>query len=592
MIRYFILLSLGFLFSVQNISASETEQIEITIDSLEQLISESSDNRDNGQWYLEISIEREYLKQYAEAILQIDHAIICAENIPNYNFMAQCLVRKAYIYIRSTRDIKIRAKKISPIIKELVLMMDKVYLPITRSRIYSLQGIQVEIEHNYDDSEEMFNELIAFQIKAIEELDLQQDPIPGLDLVIDLNYKKIEIASALISWSRFDEAYFYIDQVLSSKKSKLNPHASILVKMLAYQLLSEAYFDQKKTWLVKDAVDSTLFYCNQLPGTSFDRHKANALELVHKLLYEIGNYDQAYKVHLQFTELRELDFNEAEILAQGKAESNLKMLTDSISQAQMLIDKNIKIEAKKQENTWLILGVTILLLALVVVFVLLKKIKTSKTVIEQQNHQVTEALEEKGLLLKEVHHRVKNNMQLVSSLLELQSEFAKDDFAKQILSEGNDRIKALAFAHQKLYQNEDYENIELNDYFNQIILHLLGQTDCKTIIDVPENFLLNIERGQVLGFIINELITNSLKYAWKNTVKEKQISLTVSISNNEIAFIYKDNGIGFPEDFSLGNSNSLGYTLIPSFVKRQLKGAISCKTDNGAEIKITFPSEN
>ena len=589
MIKYIILFSFCFLFSIQHINASGNEEIEITIDSLEQLISESSDNRDNGQWYLEISIEREYLKQYAEAILQIDHAIICAEKINNYNFMAQCLVRKAYIYIRSTRDIKIRAKKISPIIKELVLIMDKVYLPITRAGIYSLQGIQVEIEHNYDDSEEMFNELIAFQRKAIEELDLQQDTIIGKDLVIDRNYKKIEIASALISWSRFDEAYIYIDQILSSKDSKSSPTASIFVKMLAYQLLSQAYFDEKKTWLVKAAVDSTLFYCNQLPGTSYDRHKANAFELDHKILYEIGEYEQAYKVHLQFTELRELDFNEAEILAQGKAESNLKMLSDSISQAQVLIDKNLKIETKKQENTWLSVGVSILLIALILVFILLRKINTSKTIIEEQNQQVNEALEEKELLLKEVHHRVKNNMQLVSSLLELQSEFAKDDFAKQVLSDGNDRIKALAFAHQKLYQNEDYENIELNDYFNQIILHLLGKADCKTTIDVPKNFVINIERGQVLGFIINELITNSLKYAWKNTNKEKLISFSMSTNNNEINFLYKDNGIGFPDDFSLGDSNSLGYTLIPSFVKRQLKGNVSCKNNDGAEIKITFP---
>ena len=589
MMRYILIFALCALFPSGYITASETEDLETGIDSLEQLISVSTNERDKGQWYLEISSKREYLKQYAEAILQIDNAIISAKNASDYNFMAQCLVRKAYIYIRSSRDVKLRAKKIAPVIEDLVAIIELVDVPITRSRIYSLQGIQVEIEHNYDDSEEMFNGLISFQKKAIEELDRQQNTITGLDLIIDRNYKKLELASTLISWDRFDEAIEYLTQTINSEASKINPGSSIFIKMLSHQLLAETYYGKKQFKPLKAEMDSTLFYCNLLPEKSYDNYKINSYELIHRLLYEIGEYEQAYDVHLQYSALRELDFNETEILAQGKAESNLKMLTDSISQAQILVDKNIKIETKKQENTWLTIGISILLVSLGVVFFLLKKIRASKLVIEQQNLVVTEALEEKGLLLKEVHHRVKNNMQLVSSLLELQSEFAEDDFAKQVLSEGNDRIKALAFAHQKLYQNEDYENIELNDYFNQIIFHLLRHTQCKTTINVPENFLINIERGQVLGFIINELIVNSLKYAWNNSVKEKHISFSMSINSDRIDFIYQDNGGGFPEGFSLENSNSLGYTLIPSFVKRQLKGVVSCANNNGAVIKISFP---
>ena len=589
MIKYLLIFTLCALVPSSYINASETEEVESQIDSLDQLISSSSNLRDQGQWYLNISYKREHLKQYAEAVLQVDNAIICAEQIPDYNFMAQCLSVKAYFYINSSFDIQIRAKKIAPIIDDLLAIMDKVYLPITRSRIYSLQGIQAEIKHNYDDSEEMFNELIAFQIKAIEELDLQPDTISGLDLISNRNYKKLELASTLTSWNRYDEALVYIDEILHSEASKLDPSATIMVRLLANQLLAEIYHGQKKYTQSKNAIDSTLYYCDQLPETGYVIYKTYAYELINKILFDIGEYEHAYQILVQFSELRELDFNEAEILAQGKAESNLKMLTDSISQAQILIDKNTKIETKKQENTWLTIGISILFLALAIVFLLLRKLKANKLVIEDQNQIVTEALEEKELLLKEVHHRVKNNMQLVSSLLELQSEFAKDEFSKQVLSEGNDRIKALAFAHQKLYQNEDYENIELNDYFKQIIFHLLRQTDCKTTIDVPENFLINIERGQVLGFIINELIVNSLKYAWESAAKEKHISFSMTINSNKIDFVYKDNGIGFPKDFELESSNSLGYTLIPSFVKRQLKGTVSCTNNNGAEIKISFP---
>jgi two-component sensor histidine kinase len=205
-----------------------------------------------------------------------------------------------------------------------------------------------------------------------------------------------------------------------------------------------------------------------------------------------------------------------------------------------------------------------------------------------EKEELAKQLDDNNILLKEVHHRVKNNMQLVSSLLELQSEFATDDFSKDVLRKGNDRIKALAFAHQKLYQNEDYENIELKDYFNQIIHHLLGNTDCKATIDIPDDLLINIERGQVLGFIINELIVNSLKYAWPNKIDKKCLSVFITIKDKYLYFVYRDNGIGFPKTFSLKENKSLGYTLIPSFVKRQLKGTMSCSNANGVIVKITF----
>lgn len=589
MIRNFTFFSILFLLITGDMKASENEFSINLIDSLEQLIKNSTELRDKGQYHLEIAEEREYLKQYAEAIIQVDQAIICAENIPNYNFMAQCLVRKAYIYVNSSSDVKLRAKKIAPVIKQIEAIIDKVSLPLTRAQIYTLRGIQVEIEHDYDDSEEMFKALIAFQKKAIEELELQQDTIDGLDLVNNRNYKKLEIASALNSWDRYDEALIYLNQVLNSKFSESGSDATLLVKMLANQLLVEAYFGLEEKVNLDLAIDSTLFYCGQLTHNSSFRYKLYAYELIHKVLYEMEDFERAYNVHLKYAELREQDFNESEVLALGKAESNLKMVKDSINQAQILIDKNMKIEAKTNQNSWLTIGISISLIALAVVFFLLRQIRASKVVIENKNQQVTEALEEKGLLLKEVHHRVKNNMQLVSSLLELQSEFAKDEFSKKILSEGNDRIKALAFAHQNLYQNEDYENIELNEYFDQIIYHLLGQVNCETTINVPPNFVINIERGQVLGFIINELIMNSLKYAWLQPNSQKHITFSMEIENDEIEFVYQDNGVGFPEDFSLADSKSLGYTLIPSFVKRQLKGKVTCTNENGAVIKITFP---
>jgi len=291
------------------------------------------------------------------------------------------------------------------------------------------------------------------------------------------------------------------------------------------------------------------------------------------------------------------------IKLEGLTFGKYKLLVKAINQdgESKVFSSSFHVKKDWYQMLWFKFFVGFLAILLVVVLIYIKnkralriqkklELQVSQKTIELnlEKEELAKQLDDNKILLKEVHHRVKNNMQLVSSVLELQSEFTTDEFAKQVLNEGNDRIKALAFAHQKLYQNEDYENIELKDYFNQIIHHLLLKTACEAIVEIPTDFLINIERGQVLGFIVNELVVNSLKYAWKNSYGEKNIFLSIKLKENALEFLYKDNGAGFPKEFSLGASNSLGYTLIPSFVKRQLKGTLNCTNNNGAEIKITF----
>lgn len=219
----------------------------------------------------------------------------------------------------------------------------------------------------------------------------------------------------------------------------------------------------------------------------------------------------------------------------------------------------------------------------------LQRLVDEKTMeLQEEKDEVISQLSQKELLLKEVTHRVKNNMQMVSSILELQSFRAKDDLSKQALDEGISRINSLAMAHQNLYQNEDFTNINLKEYLGLILRYLID--DDKYIIEfqVPENYLIDIEKAQALGFILNELLTNSIKYAWADETAEKNIKFKIETVNDKTVATYHDNGIGFKDGYSFENDRSLGNVLITSFVQRQLEGELEMTNDGGAKTTITF----
>lgn len=275
-------------------------------------------------------------------------------------------------------------------------------------------------------------------------------------------------------------------------------------------------------------------------------------------------------------------------------------LTNNISNSK-IISVNFSVKPYYYQTTWFIILLVMASLVIIIIYFRYrinkaKKIelaleetieeKTKQIVVEK--NEVTKQLNEKELLLKELNHRVKNNFQMVSSLLELQSSYSNSDEIKSSFSIGINRIKSLALAHQTLYGDEKITNINLNLYLNSIVSTLLNETDITVNLEIDNNYTINIEKAQSIGFIINELITNSIKYAWKPNKKNKFISIIFSKTNNLTTLRYTDNGIGFSSDFDLEKTNTLGYTLIKSFVSRQLSGNLNILNDNGSVILITF----
>lgn len=202
------------------------------------------------------------------------------------------------------------------------------------------------------------------------------------------------------------------------------------------------------------------------------------------------------------------------------------------------------------------------------------------------------SLREKQVLLSEIHHRVKNNMQVISSMLDLQSEYIKDKKNYYIFKESQNRIKSMALIHEKLYRSKDLANINFSDYIRSLTDSLLrsyresaGMVDLKMDI---ENISLGIDTAIPCGLIINEIFTNSLKHAFpKNREGEIKIALRKN-DEDEIELTISDNGVGIPEELNFRNTESLGLQLVVTLTEHQLQGKIEHIKRDGTTFYIKF----
>jgi PAS domain S-box-containing protein len=217
---------------------------------------------------------------------------------------------------------------------------------------------------------------------------------------------------------------------------------------------------------------------------------------------------------------------------------------------------------------------------------------TERKLFEQK---ISQSLKEKELLLKEIHHRVKNNLQVVSSLLKLQSGYIKDnnlhEHSHDILVDSQNRVRSMALVHQKLYQSKDFSRINFSEYLKQLSDHLFNafkSPSSEVKLDIQsEKVNLSIDLAIPSGLIINELVSNSLKYAFPNGRSGKIGLKLCSNEKGEILISVNDDGIGFPKDIDYSNTKSLGLQLVNTLV-RQIDGTITMQNQLGTNFEIRF----
>jgi PAS domain S-box-containing protein len=211
---------------------------------------------------------------------------------------------------------------------------------------------------------------------------------------------------------------------------------------------------------------------------------------------------------------------------------------------------------------------------------------------KKAEERIKASLREKEILLREVHHRVKNNMQIILSLHKLQSKNIKNERILEIFSSTQNRIKSMALIHERLYQSEDLARIDLAEYVKRLTGYLsssyrISPSAVKFKIDI-KNVFLDINKAIPFGLIINELVSNSLKYAFPNE-KKGEIKIAVHpLNGKEAELIVSDNGLGLPENIDFRNTKSLGLHLVTILAEDQLHGVIRLDRKEGTSFHISL----
>jgi two-component sensor histidine kinase/DNA-binding response OmpR family regulator len=210
---------------------------------------------------------------------------------------------------------------------------------------------------------------------------------------------------------------------------------------------------------------------------------------------------------------------------------------------------------------------------------------------KRNEEMIRAALREKEVLLREIHHRVKNNMQIISSLLHLQEAFITDPRTLEIFKNTNRRIRAMALVHEKLYSSQDLSRIEFSEYISNLVVHLFQshEVDSKLIRFLPhmEKVSLDINTAIPCSLIITELVSNALKHAFP-AGSSGELCVELSKSEDEtITIIVRDNGIGIPEQLDILGTNTLGMQIITTLVG-QLEGSLKLAREKGTAITVAF----
>lgn len=286
-------------------------------------------------------------------------------------------------------------------------------------------------------------------------------------------------------------------------------------------------------------------------------------------------------------EMSEMSIND--IIAPGKLEG-MKGIIDNLIEGKQLKNRlTVETFLMRQDNSQINVEINISLVRFSddAYMVMVARDITERKEFE---NALKSSLKEKEVLIREIHHRVKNNMQIISSLLNLQKQYVNDEEAVNVLLESQNRVKSMAMIHEKLYKTNNFSEINFGDYIKSLVDDLFRsygadpvQIKKKMIFD---EIMLGLETAIPCGLIISELVTNTLKYAFPNHM-EGEFRIEMYEIEGLYHLIISDNGVGMPPDINFDKTETLGLILVNTLVN-QLEGTVELESNNGTQFKIVF----
>ncbi|ESU27586.1 hypothetical protein FSS13T_08510 [Flavobacterium saliperosum S13] len=322
------------------------------------------------------------------------------------------------------------------------------------------------------------------------------------------------------------------------------------------------------------------------PETKVGYYKAKAelLKFQNKKDEAYANYEKAFRLSDSINSVKQ-----RLLLAGNDILYQLEQKDNVIEKQQSDIDT-------KEKGILYIVAIALVVILMTTLFYLRnsrkkrKEIEQKNNLISAKNETIKESLAEKEMLLKEIHHRVKNNLQIISGILELQNFNITDENAKIILKEGQARIQSIALIHKTLYQSENFSKVPFQNYLTELVQAIQdtyrnAQMKIETVINAND-IELSINTAIPLSLIINEIITNCYKHAFIGR-NNGTINIHLTKEDTTYKLVIQDNGNGLPDDFNPKKLHSVGFDLIQGLSK-QLEGTFDWKTENGTAITITF----
>ncbi len=566
----------------------------------------------------EESFEKYYKLVYQEnnkedALKYAFRALEIAQNSNNDSLIASGLFAVSNIYkdlgnLPSALDYSLKAK---PIYEKINEEDGKVMLYLQIASIYiGLKNFQLAISYlkkAYQNIQKYKQLYIAINLNLA-------DIYRKID-EFDTALYRLDLAENFIKQQNNDVyiGYFYANKGLLYAELNKTFKSDSLIKLSVEKFLtsndlrplSETYLDLAKINLKFNRKNKALLYAentyNIADTVKLYNLTTESSRILSDLYFEKGNYLKAYKflnISLHSSDKYSADSASSKI-AEMRAEFEI-----SQNQAQLNYLKKIS-----QVRTKLLLLAVIALILIVALtlflFRLSKKRKEANNLLKEYNEEITQQneeitqqnevinaqLEEKDILMKEIHHRVKNNLQIISSIINLQSMRISEPDTLEIFGEMQRRIMAISSIHQKLYQGNSVTQINMKEYLSEVVdaTHIaFNNANLEVNYEIAvQNVNLNIDYAVSLGLIVNELATNAYKYAFKPGRNNHLLIGLQTTDDQHCILTVKDSGPGLPENFSFDKSKSLGLRMV-SLLTKQLKGRISFENKNGTSFLIDF----
>jgi two-component sensor histidine kinase len=387
--------------------------------------------------------------------------------------------------------------------------------------------------------------------------------------------------------NKYPEVQYYCNQILDLIKL----HRPLDKQLHSFYLILIGYYLKSKQY------SSASMYIRTIDSISKKIGDPNRVKEDYYLKFRLdtakGHYKSATDNLLKYKALNDSLFNETtsrqikQLEVEYETEKNKNEIT--------VLNQRNQLQQNSLDRATLVKNFTLggIALLFIIMALLLRQYRhkqQSNKIILHKNEQLQHLLTEKEWLVKEIHHRVKNNFHTVASLLEIQSSYLKNKEALSAIKESQNRIHSMSIIHQKLYQSETLSTIQMPEYIYELVEYLRESYSIRENIAFSlqiENIELNHASAITLGLILNEAITNAIKYAFAKT-EDGKISISLShISDSQILLRIADNGRGLPSDFESKIGASMGMELLQGLTD-DLGGSFSIEANNGTHIKVIF----